>query len=156
MKKFIFMALLLCMMSMTEAQAKVSVTMKRDGTYRNDYVSFYFLERDGNQYLMAALESDACSFPEKAQILIRFFDDSVLTVDGECKAKDQTHDGGLFGAGDAFQSTAEFPIKVEDIERFKGGVQKIRVTTVPNMLENSYKKDKIGKKLYDEYKKSAF
>ena len=105
---------------------------------------------------MAAMSSTANSFPEKTQMLIRFFNDSVLQLDGVCKQKDQTRDGGLLGVGDIFHSTAEFPITKEDIERLKEGIQKMRVTTVPYILEKSYKKDKVGKNLYQEYQKSSF
>ena len=55
-----------------------------------------------------------------------------------------------------FHSTAEYIIKKEEIESFKIGIKKIRVITVPNILEKSYKKDKLGKKLYKLYTESAF
>jgi len=88
--------------------------------------------------------------------MIRFFDDSILQLDGICIQKDQTREGGWLVKDDVFHSTAESEIKKEDIERLKIGIQKIRVTTVPNILERTYKKDKAESKLYELYKKSAF
>ncbi len=153
MKK-ILLLLLLSITSEIVVNAQVNIWL--DSKNGRESMSFSFLERDNKQYLQASIDSYYISFPETSQIMIRFFDDSVLQLDGVCIQKDKTREGGLLVKDDVFHSTSEYVIKKEDIERLKIGIQKIRVTTVPNILERIYKKDKAGSKLYELYKKSAF
>lgn len=46
-------------------------------------------------------------------------------------------------------STAQFLITPQQFELLKDGVAKIRISMTPMNHEKSFKKDKIGKKLYD-------
>ena len=153
MKK-IFLVLLLCLAPEIMLQAQVHAWLNsNEGA---DDVNFSFLERDNKIYLSINFDSYFNSFPEQSQVLMRFFDDSVLQLDGVRIQKDQTREGGWLIKNDMFHSTAEYIIKKEEIESFKIGIKKIRVITVPNILEKSYKKDKLGKKLYKLYTESAF
>ncbi len=48
-------------------------------------------------------------------------------------------------------STAQFEVSPEQFELLKNGIVKIRLTTIPLEHEREFKKDKIGRKLYQFY-----
>ena len=48
-------------------------------------------------------------------------------------------------------STAQFEVSPEQFELLKDGIIKVRLTTIPIEHEREFKKDKIGKKLYEFY-----
>lgn len=51
------------------------------------------------------------------------------------------------------KSTAQFSITPEQFEILKEGVAKIRLSMTPMNHERTFKKDKIGKKLYEFFQK---
>ena len=118
-------------------------------------MSFSFTERDGNNYLLASC-SGMDSFPEDAQILIRFFDDSMQQIEGKRLTDNQTQEGSFIFKTNVQNSTAEFLLSKEIIEKLKIGIKKIRISTAPTIFEKDYKKDKLGKRLYEQYQKSIF
>ena len=46
---------------------------------------------------------------------------------------------------------AKFPISKEQVESLSKGVKKLRLNTSPQFHEKEWRKDKIGKKLYQKY-----
>ena len=50
-------------------------------------------------------------------------------------------------------SSAQFKINISQFECLKGGIAKIMLTMTPMNHERIFKKDKIGKKLYELYLK---
>ena len=67
-------------------------------------------------------------------------------------------EGGVMISGIFIQSShivnqALFPISVNQIEQFTKGIKKIRLNTSPRYHEKEWKKDKIGKMLYENYVK---
>lgn len=51
----------------------------------------------------------------------------------------------------SIHSMAQFEIVEEQIEYFNEGISKIRLSTIPIEHEIIFKKDKIGRKLYQQY-----
>ena len=62
---------------------------------------------------------------------------------------------GVYIASNHFISEAKFPITREQIEGFSKGIKKIRLNTSPKYHEKEWKKDKIGRILYEGYRKSS-
>ncbi|MDE6001962.1 MAG: hypothetical protein K2G76_00475, partial [Prevotella sp.] len=51
-------------------------------------------------------------------------------------------------------STAQFRITPEQFELIKNGIAKVRLSTIPVEHERTFRKDKIGRKLYQFYLKA--
>ena len=54
-----------------------------------------------------------------------------------------------------FITEAKFPIAKDQIEQFSKGIKKLRLNTSPKFHEKEWRKDKIGKKLFEKYKESS-
>ena len=91
-------------------------------------------------------------------MMVRFFgSDQVLQLSG-LNINTSTKHGGVVVSNvivptTAYQSMALFIVTEEQIAMFENGVAKIRITTVPISHERTFKKDKIGAKIYQAYKK---
>lgn len=48
-------------------------------------------------------------------------------------------------------STVQFEVSAEQFEQLKNGIIKVKLSTTPIEHERTFKKDKIGKKLYEYY-----
>ena len=153
MKKYLAL-LLLSICANIWAQNSVS-TLLQYGCYRTA-VSFSIFEKNDNLLLMVSFVSDTNSIPDDPQIQFRFFDETVLILNGINKKNETTREGGWLIKENYHNCVAEFPITQEEVERLKIGIKKIRMTTIPNIIEREYKKDKVGEKLYQQYKKSKF
>ena len=52
-------------------------------------------------------------------------------------------------------SEAKFLVSKEQIMQFKKGIKKLRLNTSPKYHERAWRKDKIGKKLFNAYMNSS-
>ena len=94
------------------------------------------------------------------KLLIKLMDDGVISLDGQLLGNLSKSDGGVviskvYVASSHFISEAKFPITKEQISQFSKGIKKLRLNTSPKYHEKEWKKDKIGKILYESYKKSS-
>ena len=83
---------------------------------------------------------------------IRTFNDEVLTFNGVAIGNGSESAGIVSGnlviPITSIISTAQFQVTPEQFEKIKIGVSKIRLSMTPMNHERTFKKDKIGKKLY--------
>ena len=84
--------------------------------------------------------------------MIRNFSDEVLKLEG-MHIGDGSETAGIVAGNmvlpvTELSTTAQFPITPEQMEFLCNGVAKIRITAIPMNHERTFKKDKIGKKLY--------
>lgn len=118
----------------------------------------YSVSKQGDSYsIVATVRSDRMVFLGNPTMKIRTFNDSLLELPGVVIG------GGSESAGivsgnivipvTEIKSTAQFSITPEQFEILKEGVAKIRLSMTPMNHERTFKKDKIGKKLYQFFQK---
>lgn len=91
------------------------------------------------------------------KIKIRTFADNIIELTGE-KLTSQNDMvavpvGGLIIPIAEKYIFARFTVTESDMKLIQEGVKKIRVYTVPDSYDESFKKDNLGKKIYKQYKK---
>ena len=126
-----------------------SYNMKINVITNNDSFFLNIVYTDGNRKLVDA-----------PKLLIKLMDDEVIPLDGQLLGNMSKSDGGvvvsgIYVASNHFISEAKFPISKEQISQFSKGIKKLRLNTSPKYHEKEWKKDKIGKILYESYKKSS-
>ena len=92
-------------------------------------------------------------------MLIRTYKDEVIKLEGK-HINDGSETGGIVSGNivipvTEISTTAQFKITDEQIEKLQDGVAKIRITAIPMNHERTFKKDKIGKKLYKYFNELA-
>lgn len=108
-------------------------------------------------YIVVSVQSDRLVFTDNPTMLVRFFgSDQVMQLSG-IKMNTTTKHGGIVVSNvivptTDFQAMAMFMVTEEQMAMFEKGVEKIRFTTVPIAHERTFKKDKIGGKIYQNYK----
>ena len=91
--------------------------------------------------IVATVRSDRMNFLTKPTMKIRTFTGKYLELRGT-----------VIGNGSqSASSTAQFRITPQQFEILNEGVAKIRLSMTPMNHERTFKKDKIGKKLYQFY-----
>ena len=111
---------------------------------------------DSAYFIIATVKSDRLTFLNEPVMMLRTFNDDVLKITGFNLGNGATSSGGyvvnnVVIKSTEIRSTAQFPVTPEQFEMIKSGVAKIRLTTAPIVHEKSFKKDKIGEKLYKFY-----
>ena len=115
----------------------------------NDSIFLSIIYMDGKRKLV-----------DDPKLLIKLMDGEVVSLDGQLLGNMSKSDGGVvisgvYIASNHFISEAKFPITREQIEGFSKGIKKIRLNTSPKYHEKEWKKDKIGRILYEGYRKSS-
>ena len=120
-------------------------------------VIYNVVKQNDKYYVIVTVESDRMKFLSEATMMLKTFNNNVITLNGSLI--DTTTDSGAgFVVGNmifpvtSINSTAQFEIIEEQIEFFNEGISKIRLSTIPIEHERTFKKDKIGRKLYQQYK----
>lgn len=89
---------------------------------------------------------------------IRTFNDVVITLTGTAIGNGSQSAGIVSGniiiPVTEISSTAQFIVSPEQFESIKNGIAKIRLDMTPMNHERTFKKDKIGMKLYQFYLKA--
>ena len=113
-------------------------------------MKFSVAEQDGRYYIVAIMKSDdGLGFLKEPTMLIKNFDGEVVKLYGDnIGTSSELSRKGL-------GSMAQFVITPEQFEMLKGGVSKVRFSTAPIEHERTFRRDKIGKKLYRLYMKRA-
>ena len=97
-------------------------------------------------------------FENPPKIKIRTFADNIIELSGE-KLTSQ-NDMVAIPIGVMILPISEknvfarFAVTESEMELIKEGVKKIRVYTLPDSYDKSFKKDNLGKKIYKQYQKS--
>lgn len=114
-------------------------------------------KQDTLYYIIATVKSDRLKFLKESTMMIRTFNGEVIKLEGALIDNDTQSVGVM--SGDIMipiaeiSSTAQFIVTPIQLESLKVGVAKVRLSTIPITHERSFKKDKIGKKLYELYLK---
>ena len=163
MRRILFLVLLALVFRTSKAQVsygdlsfgnynvKINVSTENDSVFLvvTFLVAAFFLGADCD-----------CKIIDRPKLLIRLMDDSVILLEGKLIGTQNLSDGGVvisgvYIASNHIVSEAKFSISTEEILSFRQGVKKLRLNTSPKFHEKEWKRDKIGKKLYECYIKSS-
>ena len=111
-------------------------------------------------FLSLIMTSASQKMTDDPKLLLRLMDDTVISLDGRLLGSTSRTDGAyMIGnvavASNHFITEAKFPITKEQMEQFAKGIKKLRLNTSPKFHEKSWRRDKIGRKLFDKYKESS-
>jgi len=115
-------------------------------------------KQDSVYYIIVTVRSDRLKFLKESTFLIKNFDGKVIRLQGDLIGNGSESAGIMAGnimiPVTEINSTAQFRINPEQFELIKNGIAKVRLSTIPIEHERTFKKDKIGKKLYQFYQKA--
>lgn len=108
-------------------------------------------------FLIVEINSCGMSFKKEPKMKIISFNNEYLELDG-FKTDDTKNNYGVIVGNIVYPVTknstmAIFPINNNFIDLIKNGISFLTLTMEPINFELSYKKDKIGKKIYKLYQK---
>ena len=155
MKKVILFAIMFVWAVLSFAQS-VSYTYKPLAA-EGCSVMYTVAKQDSSYYIVVSIKSDRFQFLKETTMMLRNFNNEVLKLEGK-HIGDGSETGGIVAGNmvipvTELSTTAQFPITPEQMEFFSNGIAKIRITAIPMNHERTFKKDKIGKKLYTYLKK---
>lgn len=114
-------------------------------------------KQDTSFYIIATVRSDRMRFLNEPVMKIRTFNDEILTLSGVLLGNGSESAGIVSGniviPITEINSTAQFKVTPDQFEIIKNGISKVRLSMTPMNHERTFKKDKIGKKLYQFYLK---
>ena len=115
-------------------------------------------KQDSAYYIIVTVRSDRMKFLKESTFLIKNFDGEIIRLQGDLIGNGSESAGIMAGnimiPVTEINSTAQFRISPEQFELIKNGIAKVRLSTIPIKHERTFKKDKIGKKLYQFYLKA--
>ena len=155
MKKVLLFAIMFVWAVLSFAQS-VSYTYKPLAA-EGCSVMYTVAKQDSSYYIVVSIKSDRFQFLKETTMILRNFNNEVLKLEGK-HIGDGSETGGIVAGNmvipvTELSTTAQFPITPEQMEFFSKGIAKIRITAIPMNHERTFKKDKIGKKLYTYLKK---
>ena len=117
----------------------------------------YSVAKQDTMYsIVATVRSDRMNFLSEPTMKIRTFSGKYLELKGTVIGNGSQSAGIISGnvviPVTEISSTAQFWITPQQFEILNEGVAKIRLSMTPMNHERTFKKDKIGKKLYQFYK----
>lgn len=118
----------------------------------------YSVAKQDTMYsIVATVRSDRMNFLSEPTMKIRTFSGKYLELKGTVIGNGSQSAGIISGnvviPVTEISSTAQFRITPQQFEILNEGVAKIRLSMTPMNHERTFKKDKIGKKLYLFYQK---
>ncbi len=120
-------------------------------------MKYIVTRQDSVYYIIAIVKSDRLTFLKESTMLIKNFDGEVIKLQGSLISNGSESAGVLIGnivcPVTEISSTAQFKITPEQFEKINDGIAKVRLSTIPIEHERTFRKDKIGKKLYLFYLK---
>lgn len=121
-------------------------------------VNFSVTQQDSIYYLVVLLQSDNLVYSASPFLKLKTYKGDIINLEGVLADSKTKHGGVMIGRYmmplSSYKSIAQFRITKEEIEKLKDGIMKLRLSTVPTIHEKEFKKDKIGKKLYDLFLKN--
>lgn len=116
----------------------------------------YSVAKQDTMYsIVATVRSDRMNFLSEPTMKIRTFSGRYLELKGTVIGNGSQSAGIISGnvvvPVTEISSTAQFQITPQQFEILNEGVAKIRLSMTPMNHERTFKKDKIGKKLYQFY-----
>lgn len=121
-------------------------------------MKYSVVKQDTAYYIIATVRSDRMNFLNESTMKIRTFKDDVITLKGVVIGSGSESAGIVSGniviPVTEISSTAQFAITPDEFDMLKSGISKVRLSMTPMDHERTFKKDKIGKKLYQFYLKA--
>lgn len=118
-------------------------------------MEFSIAKRDTAFCIIATVRSDRLTFLTDPTFLIKTFNGDIIKLKGVVIGNGSKSTGIVSGniviPITEISSSAQFHISERELELIKDGVAKVRLSTTPMEHERSFKKDKIGEKLYQFY-----
>ncbi len=116
-------------------------------------VKYSVAKQDNAYFIIATVSSDRMIFLKESTMMVRTANGEVLKFNGELLDNGAISTGIVSGnmviPVSSIISTAQFRVSPEQFELLKDGIVKVRLSTTPIEHEREFKKDKIGKKLYE-------
>lgn len=121
-------------------------------------VSAYRFEGDNYFILSFTDDEDDLRLGNNPILKIKMTDGTVIRLTGSDDPKFAKTSPHLwkFGVldGDGFNThMVIYYITPEDIDKLQAGIEKVMLNTIPDVYLRTFKSDKVGKQLYDDYKK---
>ena len=118
-------------------------------------VNYRVVKNESDYFIIVSVRSEKLSFLNNPTMKIRTFNDDVITLNG-INVRENSESLGLVTGNlvlpiTEITSTAQFSITEEELQMLKDGIEKIRLSMIPKNHERVFKKDKIGRKLYQFY-----
>ena len=108
---------------------------------------------DEERFIVVQLSSENLVFAPSPKLKIMIFGGKTLELQGEALSSRPNDSAVLIGNFivpiSSTKSVAQFKIDKSQIEALKGGIQKVRLSTVPFVHRKTFNRDKLGKRLYD-------
>lgn len=155
MKKVLLLLMITC--SCLSGKAQVSYG---DNFFVDYNVKINLSTENDSIFLTLILTSERLKMSDSPKLLLRLMDDSVISLDGYMLGATNKSEGAVMIGYTAvainhYVTEAKFPISKDLVDKLSKGVKKLRLNTSPNFHEKEWRKDKIGKKLYEKYKKCS-
>lgn len=120
-------------------------------------VYYSIAKQDSTYSIIVKVTSDRLLFLKESTMLLKTFDGEIIKLHGTTIGNG-SESAGLV-SGDLIlpiteiSSTAQFTATPAQLELLEKGISKVRLSTSPIEHEREFKKDKIGKKLYQLFLK---
>lgn len=155
MKKYLILLGFVCLSIMTNAQ-----TMKGKASYGYCKYQINVSTENDSVYLSLYMKAARLRIVDNPKMLLRLMNDSIISLDGTLLSSTVKSDGayvvGSYAVASNYYITeAKFPISHEQMESLSKGVRKIRLNTSPVFYEKSWRRDELGRVLYEKYKESS-
>ena len=151
------LVILLCLVSSDLTAQTVGYTYKALAA-EGCNMKYSVAKQDTAYYIIATVRSDRMTFLSEPTMKMRTFNDEVITLSGVVIGNGSQSAGIVSGniviPVTEISSTAQFKVTPEQFESIKSGIAKVRLDMTPMNHERTFKKDKIGKKLYQFYLKA--
>lgn len=157
MKKVVWIIIMI--MSALSIQVKAQVSYG-DITWGSYNMKINVITENDSVFLSIVYIDEKRKLVDEPKLLLKLMDDEVISLNGQLLGNISKSDGGVIISGffvesNHFISEAKFPITKNQINQFSKGIKKLRLNTSPKYHEKEWRKDKIGKILYESYKKSS-
>lgn len=157
MNKIVLITLLF--MSALSIQVKAQATYG-DITWGSYNMKINVITENDSIFLNIVYTDEKRKLADAPKLLIKLMNNEIISLDGQLIGNMSKSDGGvivsgIYVASNHFISEAKFPVSKEQISLFSKGIRKLRLNTSPKYHEKEWKKDKIGKILYESYKKCS-
>ena len=117
-------------------------------------VSYSALQQNGQLFIVVTVKSERLVFSDTPTMMLKNFNGGVLKLEGmNLQSRTETSGvliGGMVLPVSELNALAQFPVALGDIEFFKSGIAKVRLSTVPIVHEKTFSKDVIGWDLYSQ------
>ena len=155
MKRLLFTLSFIVMMSFLAVKAQTVDYTYKPLAAEGCNVKYSVANNDSSYFIVVTVRSDRMYFLSEPTMKIRTSNGEVFTFEGTVIGDGNESFGVVSGNMvipiTGIISTAQFKVMPEQFELIKMGISKIRLSMTPMNHERTFKRDKIGKKLYEFY-----